>query len=324
MVARHAVIRRALPSQEDLQKRREHCSVDPRKLLEIGADVGSQVRILTRADDQVLFTVSESRDEDPDGVVRIGLTGRRRFGTEDEFDGVIDSQVPHPTLSDTDAEDLGEFVERLHDGASATVIAIAPHGGDIELNTDRQAEQVASRLAAHGASSWVCRGWKSGDRAFESWHITSDETDPRSFPLLDSVFRRGFADAVSFHGFKEPLVLVGGLAPVELREEIREAIASAVGPDVVVRVATPDDPFNGDSPCNIVNRLTKGGANGVQIEQSLTAREEHWAAIADAIAGVYEARLRRAPASWTDRARALLQRARQLLRRFLRRFTKAG
>ena len=100
MVARHAGIRMASPSQEDLEKRREHCSVDPRKLLELGADVGSQVRILTTADDQVLYTVSEARDEDPDSIVRIGLTGRRRFGTDDEFDGVIDSQVPHPTLSD--------------------------------------------------------------------------------------------------------------------------------------------------------------------------------------------------------------------------------
>ncbi len=178
MVARHVGIRTASPSQEDLEKRREHCSVDPRKLLELGADVGSQVRILTTADDQVLYTISEAPDEDPDSTVRMGLTARRRFGTDDEFDGVIDSQVPHPTLSDTDAEELGEFVERLHDGASATVIAIAPHGGDIELNTDRQAEHVASRLAARGASSWICRGWKSGNRAFESWHITSDETDP--------------------------------------------------------------------------------------------------------------------------------------------------
>jgi phage replication-related protein YjqB (UPF0714/DUF867 family) len=316
MVARHAGIRKALDSQGDLKKKREHCSVDPRRLLEIGADVGHQVRILTATDDQVLFTVSESSDEDPDGIVRIGLIGRRRFGTEEEFDGVIDSQVPHPTLNDTDAEDLGEFVERLHDGASATIIAIAPHGGDIELNTDRQAEHVATRLAPFGASSWLCRGWKSGDRAFESWHITSDETDPRSFPLLGKVASRGFTHAVSFHGFEQPLVLVGGLAPVELREEIADAIASAVGPEIAVRVATPDDPFNGDSPGNIVNRLTKGGANGVQLEQGLTAREEHWAEIADAVAGVYETRLRRASPSWADRARALLARARQLLRRF--------
>jgi phage replication-related protein YjqB (UPF0714/DUF867 family) len=320
MVARHAQVRKALDSQEDLKDRREHCSVDPHRLLEIGADVGSQVRVLTGTDDQVLFTVSESRDEDPDRVVRIGLTGRRRFGSEDEFDGIIDSQVPHPILDDTKAEELGEFVERLHDGSSSTIIAIAPHGGDIELNTDRQAEQVRTRLAAFGASSWLCRGWKDNDRAFESWHITSDETNPRSFPLLDSVASRGFTHAVSFHGFGEPLVLVGGLASEEFRKEIACAIDSATGPDVVVRVATPDDPFNGDSPGNIVNRLTTGGANGVQIEQSLTAREEHWAEIANAVAGVYETHFRRIPSSWADRARWLLMRTRH----FLRRFTRSG
>jgi phage replication-related protein YjqB (UPF0714/DUF867 family) len=318
MVARHAQIRKALDAQEDLEDRREHCSIDARKLLEIGVDVGGQVRVMTAADDQVLFTVSESRDEDPDRVVRIGLLGRRRFGSDDEFDGVLDSQVPHPTLDDTKAEELGEFVERLHDGASATLIAIAPHGGDIELNTDRQAEHVATRLAALDASWWLCRGWKDNDRAFESWHVTSDDTDPRSFPLLASVASRGFAHAVSFHGFSEPIVLVGGLAPKELRQEIARAIDSATGPDVVVQVAGPDDPFNGDSPDNIVNRLTKGGANGVQIEQGLDVRKEHWAEIAEAVARVYETHLRHAYPSWVDRARSVLARARHLLRRLTR------
>jgi phage replication-related protein YjqB (UPF0714/DUF867 family) len=132
------------------------------------------------------------------------------------------------------------------------------------------------------------------------------------------VASRGFLHAVSFHGFNEPLVLVGGLASEEFRKEIACAIDKATGPDIVVRVATPDDLFNGDSPGNIVNRLTKGGANGVQIEQSLDARKDRWAEIADAVAGVYETHLRRGPSSWADRVRSLLARTRRLLRRFTR------
>jgi len=56
---------------------------------------------------------------------------------------------------------------------------------------------------------------------------------------------------------------------------------------MIVRIASPDEGYDGDSPQNIINRLTAGGANGIQIEQSLGARTSHWQNIADAVAEVY-------------------------------------
>ena len=64
------------------------------------------------------------------------------------------------------------------------------------------------------------------------------------------------------------------------------------GPDITVRVATPDEHYGGDDERNIVNRLTHGGVGGVQLEQSLPARRDHGTAIADAVASVYRRRLR--------------------------------
>ena len=79
-----------------------------------------------------------------------------------------------------------------------------------------------------------------------------------------------------------------------MKEEIASAIEKAVaGSNILVRIAGPDDPFGGDDPCNIVNRLTVGGANGIQIEQTLAARTERGADIAEAVARVYRLRLRR-------------------------------
>jgi hypothetical protein len=40
-----------------------------------------------------------------------------------------------------------------------------------------------------------------------------------------------------------------------------------------------------------VNRLTIGRSNGVQLEQTLEVRTEHWCAIADAVADVYALKL---------------------------------
>jgi phage replication-related protein YjqB (UPF0714/DUF867 family) len=100
---------------------------------------------------------------------------------------------------------------------------------------------------------------------------------------------RGFTHAVAFHGFEPSEVLIGGTAPPSLKEDLRDAIDAAIGSGIRVRVATPDDHYGGDSPRNIVNRITAGGMGGVQIEQSLKARDDHWCAIADAVADVYDA-----------------------------------
>lgn len=285
-------VRKSLPAQEDLRRRREHCSVDAHALNATGVSGGQQLRIRRSDDEYALYTVSEVRIEDTDDVVRMGLAGRRRLQTDDAFDAVLDSQVVHPTLSDGDAEANGEFVERLcDDGANTRLIVIAPHGGDIEDHTDDQAQLVASRLADYAASMWLCKGYHA-DGAKKVWHITSTDIDPRSFRLLDSIFSRGFADAVAFHGFDRAEILVGGLAAHALKEQIASAIENAVaGLNVPVRIAGAEDPFGGNDPDNIVNGLTCGGSNGVQIEQSLLARNTRWDDIAYAVANVYASRL---------------------------------
>src|SRR5262249_56722741 len=106
--------------------------------------------------------------------VRMGSTGRKRLGTSDEFVGSLDSQVPHPTFADSDAEAHGEFVERLEDNGTHTgLVVIAPHGGDIEPHTDQQAERVASRLAANAISLWQVQGASGAGRASRRDHYPS-------------------------------------------------------------------------------------------------------------------------------------------------------
>src|SRR5439155_16115046 len=141
-------------------------------------------------------------------------------------------------------------------------------------------------------SVWLCKGYDEDGRARRRWHITSDDISPESFPELRTVVGRGFAHAVSFHGFTRDEILVGGAAPCRLREEIAAAIRCAIAdPAIVARVAQHVDVFAGDKLANIVNRVTANRRNGVQIEQSLPARQQHALAIADAVADVYCARL---------------------------------
>jgi len=284
-------------SQQDLIKRKEHCSADPEMLTTIGRALGHQVRIKRNDSEYGLYTVSEVRQENPDDIVRMGGAGRERLGTNEEFAATFDSQAPDPSCTDAEAEVKGEFVERLGDGGiNRGLIVIAPHGGDIERHTDEQAECVASQLADKGVSSWLCKGWRPGGGALERWHITSTDIHEASFPLLDSIIARCFTYAVAFHGYTpdpgQPEILVGGTSA--LREEVAMAIKDAVaGSDITVEPSDPirDKDFNGDNLLNIVNRLTAGGRNGIQIEQSLRARSSCGRAIADAVATVYNPEL---------------------------------
>lgn len=288
MATYNAQIKQARNSQSTLINQPEHCSADPDQLKAIERAKGQQIRVKRSEDEYALYTVSETRQEQPDTILRMAKDARIRLGTADEFDAVVEAQVPHPTYTNVEAEVHSEFVERLTDnGTHPGLIAIAPHGGMIEQWTDQQAERVMSQLASKGVSCWRCKGWKQGGGASERWHITSTDIHEASFPLLNQIINRRFTYAVAFHGFSQNRILIGGGADTVLKQEIQLAIQVALT-DAAIRVdiADPTSPLNGDSPKNIVNRLAANG-NGVQIEQSKDARQHHWQESADAVASVY-------------------------------------
>ena len=58
------------------------------------------------------------------------------------------------------------------------------------------------------------------------------------------------------------------------RRSRRRSTRAIAGSGITVRIASADEGVGGDSPRNIVNRLTANGANGIQIEQSLARPHE--------------------------------------------------
>ncbi len=114
---------------------------------------------------------------------------------------------------------------------------------------------------------------------FKHWHITSTDIHEASFPLLNSVIFQGFRYAVAFHGLEDQGtthdLFVGGLAPDALKEKIKVAIEAVVRTDFTVKITKPSDQFGGDDKQNIVNRLTAGDANGIQIDQKRAPRREN-------------------------------------------------
>lgn len=250
-------------------------------------NVGDQIRVRRNSNEYALYTVAQKRQQDGPNRVRMGLEARLRLGTSSEFSATLSIPVVAQGLTDAQAQAASEFVERLvDDGNNTGLCIVAPHGGTIETRTDLQAEAVTEAL---GCSSWICKGWKTGGGSFERWHITSTKLSPNSFPGLGVIADRGFDYAVSFHGMATGGVLIGGAAPLELREMVRAAIAEQMSDtSISVTVATSEDEFDGDSPNNVVNWLTASGFGGVQIEQGRAVRIDHWEEIVAGVIKVYE------------------------------------
>lgn len=268
----------------------EHCRAHASDLQGIGRTVGDQVRVVRSGAHLGLYTVESALPAA--GRVAMGATGRQRLRGPSGFEVVVDAQVTHPSYTDAEAECAGEFVERLLVGRGRRIAVVAPHGGDIELHTDEQADHVRRSLRSLGAWAWVCKGWGHGTGAFARWHITSTDLSARSFPLLARMLRTPFEHAVSFHGFDDTGfsgadVRVGGRAHPALKARMRDSIQERLSSQgLTVVVAGRSDPFRATVPDNVVNRLSPV-SGGIQIEQSKPARKLMATEIAEAVASVY-------------------------------------
>jgi phage replication-related protein YjqB (UPF0714/DUF867 family) len=291
---------------------REHCSLGSDQLAAIGRDVGQQVRIVRDRDNYAIYTVKKQESQDGN-IVRLTPKGLKKLGVRTgPIEAIVESKVPDesclnnaPCISDTQAKRMNEFIERLDDdGTNTSLVIIAPHGGAIEVHSDTVAEKTRRHLSSLGktVSYWRCKGWKEGGGAYERWHITSTDINEASFPLLNTILKRPFKYAISFHGFDKSEraaskqyvdIWIGGLANRSLKDELRDLIKSATG--LTVKVSGElgeDDPFSATSESNIVNRLVKN-SNGIQIEMAEKVRSNstHRDKIAEAVKIFYETKI---------------------------------
>jgi phage replication-related protein YjqB (UPF0714/DUF867 family) len=291
---RHKIdVLEALDSMPELLDDKELCRMECKLAADCGIAMSDQVRLARSDGIYALYTVSGLHQGGTTSHVRMGLVGRKKLESTKPLSAIdlfVGADILRSDLSDAQAELQSEFVERLtDDGVHTGLVALAPHGGRIELWTDQQAEHVATQLLGKGVSSWRCKGWHKGGSAYDRWHIDASRISRNSFPLLDSIGDRGFTYAVCFHGWSADGILIGGGAPLQLKQDIRDAIIAAINDvSIDVSIADVNEFYNGDNPANIVNWLTAGGTGGIQLEQSAVARSNYWQPIAEAVASVFE------------------------------------
>eukprot|EP00741_Cyanophora_paradoxa_P015753 tig00020904_g15208.t1 len=254
----------------DLVKHREHVALDAAAMRRLGLRPGVQVRVAWGVDGQAassfsLCTVVEAAaladnameiDSDANvlvaapaaskfqkaGVNQAGLARLLSAFSRDPAARLPEPRhvlvtpfSPLPNLSDAEARALGEMTEGvLGNLATARVLVLAPHGGDVEPGTERQAEELVRLLGGDVAAAWVCRGYNRQGSAMGRHHVTSTELSEASFPGLARVAAaaaaRRFEFAVSLHGMREAglTVRVGGGGAERLRRDVAEALRGAL------------------------------------------------------------------------------------------------
>jgi phage replication-related protein YjqB (UPF0714/DUF867 family) len=298
-VIEHSYTARFIPDKKiSGNRRREHCVASLDQINKIGITIGQQVRIERPTESGTalaLYTIVDDHDRESD-IVFVGYEIRGDF--EERFDlknypftGKVEAQVTAEGLSDKQAENCSEFVERLTDnGVNQRLVVIAPHGGNIEKFTDLQADHVREQFSSDHISEWICKGFKKGGGAYDRWHITSTDISENSFPELKKIMGRNFEYSIAFHGWTGDSICIGGSMRDDLKQEIKTQIKNKISdPEITVEVAQEDgdtkacpSSFNGDHEDNIVNRLCKPGGQSLQIEQSEKARKRYHIAIAEA------------------------------------------
>ena len=281
--------------------RREHCIVDKKFLKKLDLKTREQIRLIRpslKDNPRAIYTIIDVH-ESKLGKVFVGysepedLKGRLDLDKPESFSGNIDPQVIIPGISEKQAREQGEFIERIKDKSDSCSIAIlAPHGGDIEKYTDDQVKCIYDAVSSELATSWVCKGFKPGGGAFDRWHITSTDISEESFPGLKSIIKRQFKYAIAFHGWKHDEICIGGSMSTDLKKQMKYAILKAIsGSNIQVHTdyeKNCPEGFNGDNPRNIVNRLS---TQGLQIEQSIKARRDYGDKIAHAVANEISPRI---------------------------------
>jgi hypothetical protein len=248
--------------------------------------LGKQVRVNTGGSttpaDFVLFTVSEASKDDS---LYIDASAVSRFAAlTAPAAGSITFPAPN-RLSAPGVDPNDDIIEYATQGQSNKYMIIAPHGGAIEVGVDTQALTAALAL---NCNYWYCVGRRIGGGAYNRYHITSTDIDINSWPLLHNWnVERGKAKyAVSFHGFSQSGILIGGSAPLAVKTALQAALIPVV-PGKTVALASAASGYEGNSPSNITNRCASSW--GIQIEQDLSIRQTYNSQVANTVAAFLNA-----------------------------------
>jgi hypothetical protein len=278
-------------TQESVFLKAECLSLSPELASKLAIQQGRQVKIVRPSGNSSLHTVCELRTEEIEHIVRMPL--EPTINTL-PLVGIIDTQVSSQLsaeLSRAEAEQLGGLIEisSISPGRDNPYLVLAPYGGDIALNTERQAEILSAKDGFK--NTWILAGFDLDGSVNNSWRIAHDDLSEGSFPKLaelvkhvkeNGVFKLG----VIFDAWQRNEVVIGGSSSLLLRQEIASAIAWAMNDSTIKVVA-----YNAADPAHAIYNISAQKSSTLKslskqtliIKQGPLARETYYKEMTNAL-----------------------------------------
>lgn len=192
------------------RRRREHIGVDVdlyRQMKASGLLLLNDQVVLTIGSYKCPLTVEILESHSVITEVRIGTDAATRLNATLPTTGTLTAYAPDTPVDDAAAQAAGQYYESKTDNGSNTVmIVIAPHGGNIEADTDTLATAAKTALDAASpnaklTSLWIGKGYGlGGQSSYDRHHISTVDTCVRLNPVLDTIDARGWSYCLAFHG----------------------------------------------------------------------------------------------------------------------------
>lgn len=262
------------------RRRREHIQLDPdlwRQMVASNASLRlyNQV-VLTIGGFPVPLTVEILETQSAIATVRIGVEALARLPSQSlPASGVLTAYAPSSGVDDATAQAQGLYYEYSDDnGSNANTIVIAPHGGNIESDTDTLAAAMKVGLDGVGktTSIWGGKGYGlNGQTSYDRHHISTVDTCIAQNPVLDTLDARGWARCIGLHGQSTNNRIDLG-CPASVNAFVDSLVTALQGDAALAGVTiarTETTEIAGTDPNNLGNRLAP---HYVQVEMGPNVR----------------------------------------------------
>jgi len=233
---------------------------------------------------------------DKTNTLWLSESGQERINTSEGWIVQLSRFAPGEDVETTQgAIQNNELGEQYINGDETDFLFLAPHGGNIYPNTEKQAVRTATQL---NNNAWLTMGYNEGGGAYDRWYIPEDEIHPISYPKLDFMVEYNFSrqeydklyeSVVSFTQFEGDGIVIGGLAKDETKEDIRDQLRdtfSTLGTNPPVRIAY-DGQFSGTDPNYLANRVSQNRYNGIRLLQSENITQNNWRDVSNSLIQYY-------------------------------------
>jgi len=185
-----------------------------------------------------------------------------------------------------DHPETGEAETYLSGGDRLAILA--PHGGDIESQTDVIAVSVDELLRDRGfePTTWCYHGY--GDDAFSEYHVPSCWITPNRFEQFGAVTESAYEYAVTVHVQHASHIGLGGQIDRDVRAHVRDVLRTVLIDPPEIRIEHDAMKNEGVSSANVVNRVTADGASGLQVELTPSIAQRQWQQVVRGLAAVCE------------------------------------